>query len=240
MTAQAAPIPVRSSSPFDQAALLRLVGGHAPRTHNPGWEWELILTACDDALARFAGSATGTRARIAVGEALWWVACANEFLRTRVSTSTSKQYTADLVTTDSGRCLAGLVLLRNRMGHQLAVGMYETVADEKQLELKIVHEDGSVETDIVTVRAEAKRRLDLQGGLVLGAYHFPPFEELPEPDELHLRGYPDSQDAYKSAVAGHLVGETLTYAIRCLRATLQFDRDGTKVHARLNRAGVVP
>jgi hypothetical protein len=54
----------------------------------PGWDWAVIMSGLEGAVSRYddgLGTQNGILARVAVGEALWWTAAADEFIRKRVS-----------------------------------------------------------------------------------------------------------------------------------------------------------
>src|SRR5579863_8189916 len=61
----------------------------------PGWEWGTIIIGLDGAIKRYNDAvlgSTGLLARAAVGEALWWIAGADEYLRTQISQMGSREY----------------------------------------------------------------------------------------------------------------------------------------------------
>ena len=80
----------------------------------------LITNALDGAIERYQssiGNGTWMAARAAVGEALWWIASADEFLRFETEFPV---HLLELEKSDAGRLLGALVFARNHAGHQLA------------------------------------------------------------------------------------------------------------------------
>jgi hypothetical protein len=81
-------------SPGDtMAALINRLGGISSSGTVeivPGWDWTVMISGLENAISRYnagIGEFTGILARVAVGEALWWVSAADEFIRKRISNS---------------------------------------------------------------------------------------------------------------------------------------------------------
>ena len=89
----------------------------------PVWEWEMVVAGAAGAAARYDESLhadTGLAARLAVGECLWWIGSAMDFLLDTISKGVSKaQFYTVLGSTEEGRLLGALYFLRNQATHQL-------------------------------------------------------------------------------------------------------------------------
>jgi hypothetical protein len=160
------------SAPGDSVTkLMRRVGGISDTgtaVLMPGWDWEVIMCGLAGAIGRYRtglGNSKGIEIRAAVGEALWWLAAADEFLRKRVSSGLkAAEFYSEIKRTSAGRRFAGLVFLRNRTGHQFAAALMQVVATGSTT-IDIMAADGSTFPNTIVV--------DQYG-------HMKPFDDSPE------------------------------------------------------------
>jgi hypothetical protein len=189
--------------------------------HNrAGWQWNMIIAGLSEAIVRYKTAvqgSSGLAARVAVGEALWWIAAADEFLRNRVSdmNGNSKTYYTELGKTTAGGMLGGLAYLRNRTGHQYALALTDSEAASASASFNVIQKDGSVESNTVTVTLSRNARLDDPSPE--GGFHFAPLGALSAP------GYPETSGRdkfYEREVAGKPVGDILDATEKALRGAL--------------------
>jgi hypothetical protein len=223
--------------------LMRRLGGISPSGSAnilPGWDWAMIMSGVKGAAGRYSsglGVSDGIAARAAVGEALWWIAAADEFIRKRVSKEMSlAAYCREIQKTTAGRRLTGLVYLRNRAGHQLASVLMQPAAS-KSANFKVIQGDGTVKTETVTVRLDA--HLKAFDTSPAEGYYFSRPSALPPPDagfaERNLR-----DNCYDELVAGRSVANLLEATARSLDSVIAFDWTGGNVTVRVNGSGNLP
>jgi hypothetical protein len=190
--------------------------------HNiPGWQWDMLLAGLADAIDRYSvalSDSVGLKARIAIGEALWWIAAADDFLRDRISRMNMKQYYRQLTVSKDGRILAGLVYLRHRTGHQFALALVAK-SQPAAAQVDIIQDDSSLKSN--TVSATIAYKPALHNTCPKGGYYFAEFDDLPSP------GQPEKMDRdnfYKLYVAGQAVGQILTGVEQSLRKVLSISQ----------------
>src|ERR1039457_1410563 len=205
----------------------------------PGWDWAVIMSGLAGAISRYRsglGTSNGIAARVAVGEALWWVASADEFLRKRISRGMKLEtYSARVQETVAGRRLAGLVYLRNRAGHQLAAALALSTA-AKSADFKIRASDGSVTTHAVTAHLIADLRpFDPSPS---DGYFFTPSSSLPLSDAAFRETY-HRDSCYDELVASRPVTDVLDATERSLNAAVRFKWEDSGIEVLINGAGTL-
>jgi hypothetical protein len=192
----------------------------------PGWDWAVIVSGLEGAISRYEaglGESSGIMARVAVGEALWWISAADEFIRKRVSNGMSQSnYNHAIQATSAGRRLVGLVYLRNRAGHQLATAIDQAVASATS-NYTVVQADGSSQVGIVTARINGLLK-PFEVSPAEG-YFFAPSSDLPNPDPAH----PETLNrdlCYEDLVAKKPVGQILKEVLTSLRKAISFEVHG--------------
>jgi hypothetical protein len=188
----------------------------------------MILSGLSDATARYRlaiNESTGLKARVAVGEALWWITAANDYLRSRVSKMTDRQggriYYTQIATTPEGKVLAGLVYLRNYAGHMFALAL-TAKTEPASAQFNVVQADGSIETR--TVYATVTYNPALEDFCPKDGYYFTTRDRLPQPsgaDVLNRDQY------YDELIAGKSVELILDLMEQTFRQTLDISRDSS-------------
>ncbi|MEW2441353.1 hypothetical protein [Micromonospora marina] len=215
-------IPVASDRPLEVIgdSAISLVDGKAEST--PGWEWAMMMSGLSSAIKRYnaaLGVKTSLEARIAAGEALWWIASANEFLLGRISGLRPAEYYRGLGETKTGRQIGGLVYLRNRAGHQFIKGL--SVTDEVSQKLAIVDDEGNHLRD-VTLRRTVTYPMRPHMTAPSGGFRFP--DALPPASSNH-RETLNRDRYYSQELAGGLVHQVLPSIHGALDRALHFDWD---------------
>jgi len=149
----------------------------------------MILAGLAAAIGRYRTalqSSKGLAARMAIGEALWWVAAADDFSRERVSQMgrEKSRYYRELAESEEGQILAGLVYLRNRTGRQLALAL-EAKSEPAHAHFNVIQEDGSIETRAVS--ATVSYTPNLREQCPEDGYYFTQHPNYP--DTLHRDEY---------------------------------------------------
>ncbi len=206
--------------------------GSVPTT--PLWEWEMVVLGLERAIDRYSLALNGGRgidARIAAGEALWWVSAADEFLRTRVSQMKAREYYPAIAKTEDGAMLAGLAFLRNRAGHQLTVAL-DVQSEPKNIPFEVVQEDGTVQSHHLT--GVVRKSLNPHDFAPLSGFFFQDFKKLPPADQGHDEK--SGRDiCYADVVAGRSVDEVLRKALQTLRDLIEIERPSPdKVSMKIN------
>lgn len=151
----------------------------------PAWEWKLMLTGLDGAIARYE-DARGKKpvwdARVAVGEAVWWVASLTEFLGS--SFPSTRAFYQQIGSTRHGRLVGGLTFFRNRANHQVALGVMELERVEVSAPLTLPGTGPTVVTGGVTFRRGLARKL-FGDHTAPSAMAFEALQDLPDPDPTH-------------------------------------------------------
>jgi hypothetical protein len=189
----------------------------------PGWDWSVIISGLEGAVHRYdnsLGLQSGIAARIAVGEALWWISAADEFIRKRISNAMSlKEYSLSIQRTAAGRRLAGLVYLRNRAGHQLAAALHQSLASPTT-DLNVMQDDGTVK--VVTVTGHVTVDIKPFDTSPSEGYFFAPLNFLPPSDPNFFERY--RRDAcYEELVASKPVANVLKAVTRSLNSAISFE-----------------
>jgi hypothetical protein len=202
----------------------------------PGWDWEVIMVGLAESVGRYRdglGNSTGIAARAAVGEALWWIASADEFLRKRVSREMPlADYSQRIQQTTAGRRFAGLVFLRNRTGHQFAAALVKSYASQSA-SYNVRTDDGS--TIAVPVRVELRTDIRPFDESPSDGYLFAPLSSLPRADAQFRERY--NRDAcYDELVAGRSVADALNATERSLNDAVSFKREGSGLEILINGA----
>lgn len=176
-------------------------------------------------------------ARAAVGEALWWIAAADEFIRKRVSNGMSlSAYSMEIQKTTAGRRLAGLVYLRNRAGHQLAAVLAQADA-LRSADFKVIQGDGTVTTATVTARLDA--HLKAFDTSPAEGYYFVPSSWLPLPDAAFAE-HNQRDTCYDDLVARRSVAQVLEAVFQSLNKIIVFEWNEGNVAVRVNGSGNLP
>lgn len=199
---------------------------------SPVWEWDLFVLGLERALARYrvaVGLERGIDARIAVGESLYWLTVADDFMRNRLCHELKPaDYYARLCATNDGQLLAGLVFLRNRLTHQFALALVRqdtataTFEVDQQSAAVTVHVDRAMQPF-----AQAPERLTF-------AYR----RDLPTPREPRYNESWGRDHCYDDHVAGRDVDQVLNAAMRSLHEVVQIDRTDPQqlgVHIEVDR-----
>lgn len=164
----------------------------------------LALTGLRAAVHRFEatmdGEGTELDARIAVGEALWWLSSLDEVEREALGFGSVKDWTEIRKGTASGKLIAGLVYARHKAGHVLAHVLGQTGSATADYE--VVYPEGRSEQQSVTFRVT--RQVIATGSRTAGSYSFP---ALNDPDAFGRDGL------YERHVAHRDVSEVLSNAI---------------------------
>lgn len=235
------------SPPFAAADTLgaltdRLGGVSASGDANilPGWDWAVIMSGLEGAVSRYKtglGTSTGVAARAAVGEALWWIASADEFIRKRVSNGMSlSAYSKEVQKRKAGRRLAGLVYLRNRAGHQMAALLVQAVAS-KSADFKVIQDDDTVTTETLTARLNAHMKaFDISPP---EGYFFALSRSLPSSD-AGFAEHCQRDICYYELVANRPVTDVLEAVARSLNRVITFERGSEGVMIRVNGSGKLP
>lgn len=214
-------------SPGDTlAALTKRLGGISSSGTveiAPGWDWAVMISGLEDAISRYnagLGESTGILARVAVGEALWWISATDEFIRKRISNSMSlRDYNIAIQATSAGRRLAALVYLRNRAGHQLAAAIGQAVASATS-DFQVIQADGGMQTNTVTTRIHGP--LKAFETSPKEGYFFAPPSGLPIPDPGFAEAY--ARDVcYDHLVAKKPVADILMEVLLSLKKAICFD-----------------
>ena len=210
------------------------ISGKGDAKFMPGWDWSVIISGLEGAIRRYnncLGSESGIVARVTVGEALWWVAAADEFIRNRISNAMSlKEYSAKIQGTVAGRRLAGLVYLRNRAGHQLAAVLNQSIATSTT-DFNLAQDDGSVKTYTVTGRVTLDMKpFDISP---TEGYFFAPLDSLPPSDPKFSEKL--NRDAcYEELVARQPVAKVLEAVTKSLNTVISFERGEGEVAIKVN------
>lgn len=200
----------------------------------PGWDWAVIMSGLEGSVRRYndsLGIHNGIVARVAVGEALWWIGAADEFVRKRVSKGmTLRAYSEEIQKTTAGRRLAGLVYLRNRAGHQLAAALQQSVAS-KSADFRVIQNDGTVKVETATARISGDMKpfdaSPRQG------YFFAPLSSLP-PSDSEFQEKNKRNDCYEELVARRSVSDVLGAVTRSLNNVISFERTGKNLALHVN------
>src|ERR1017187_3971855 len=208
-------------------------------TQVPGWDWELIMCGISGAISRYQdglGKSRGIAARAAVGEALWWFAAADEFLRKRVSCGMSlSAYSAGIQKTSAGRRFAGVVFLRNRAGHQLVAALMQNYYGKANANIR--ESDGTLRP--FTVTATARARISPFEESPGDGYYFAPSISLPPPDVNHPENC--KRDAcYDELVAERRVIDVFDAVQRSLSDAISFQWTDRNVHVSVFCSGILP
>ncbi|MGI8452203.1 MAG: hypothetical protein ACR2MP_34470 [Streptosporangiaceae bacterium] len=206
----------------------------------PGWDWVVILSGLEGAVSRYnagLGKQNGISARVAVGEALWWIAAADEFIRKRVSNNMSlSAYSAEMQKTIAGRRLAGLVYLRNRAGHQLAAVLQQSIASQSA-DVRVVQDDGTIRINTLTARIDADMKaFDISPS---EGYFFAQLTSLP-PSDSGFQERNRRDICYKDLVARQSVARALGAVAQSLNSVIVFERSQGNVNIRVNGSGGLP
>ena len=206
----------------------------------PGWDWAVIMDGLARSIGRYRdglGTSKGITARAAVGEALWWIASADEFLRKRVSREMAlTEYSLKVQQTAAGRQFAGLVFLRNRTGHQFAAALMKSYASQS-VSYNVRAEDGSVTA--VPVRVELSTNIRPFDDSPSDGYLFAPLSSLPLADARFQERY--NRDAcYDELVAGRPVVDVLNATERSLNDAVSFKWRGSSLEILINGAAALP
>lgn len=200
----------------------------------PGWDWAVIMSGLEGAVSRYnegLGTQNGILARVAVGEALWWTAAADEFIRKRVSnTMALNAYSVEIQKTAAGRRLAGLVYLRNRAGHQLAAVLQQSIAS-KSADFKVVQNDGTVKINTATARINADMKA-FETSPTEG-YFFAPLSSLP-PSDSGFRERNQRDACYEELVARRSVSDVLGAMKRSLNNVVSFEWNEGNLAVKVN------
>jgi hypothetical protein len=197
-----------------------LLSGH------PLWEWQLMISGAEGALGRYRtalSEGTGWDARVAVGEALWWIAGLVEYLGRSTPSSKGRRgrHYNEIGQTSAGQLLLGLSFLRNRADHQLAPALMEresVVATGPDGEVPVVlHPDGRREPLNVTV--SVTRSLRPWEAAPPGGFRFCDLDALPNPDPQFAEAFGRGQ-MYANWVGGRDVADVLCAALATLRLTV--------------------
>ncbi len=206
----------------------------------PGWDWAVIMTGLAGSIGRYRdglGMSKGIAARAAVGEALWWIASADEYLRKRVSRDMAlADYSVEIQQTAAGRRLAGLIFLRNRTGHQFAADLVQSFAAQST-SYNVRADDGSVTT--VPVRIDLSTGMRPFDDSPPDGYFFAPLSSLPQADARFRERY--NRDAcYDEIVVGRLVVDVLNAAERSLNDAVSFRWRDSSLEILVNGAAALP
>lgn len=206
----------------------------------PGWDWEVIMCGLAGAIRRYRsglGNSKGIEARAAVGEALWWVAAADEFLRKRVSAGLRQaDFYNEIKKTSAGRRFGGLVFLRNRAGHQFAAALTQVVA-RGSAAFSIRAEDGSLSPN--TVFVEAYYHMQPFDDSPETGYYFPARDILPPEDAGFGERY-HRDDWYSDLVAKRPVFDILDAVNRSLNKAISIQRSELSIHFAFDLQGRLP
>jgi hypothetical protein len=199
----------------------------------------MIMHGIAGAISRYRGGlgkSWGIAARAAVGEALWWFAAADEFLRRRVSYGLSlPAYSAEIQKTSAGKRFAGLVFLRNRAGHQLAAVLTQNYYGEASANIR--ENDGILRPFTVTATAHA--RISPFEESPSSGYYFAPSISLPPPDVNHPENC--KRDAcYDELVAERRVIDVFDAVQRSLSDVISFQWTDRNVHVSVIGSGILP
>lgn len=183
------------------------------------WEWKLMLTGLDGAIARYE-DALGAKpiwdARAAVGEAVWWVASLTEFLGS--SFPSTRAFYQQIGSTRHGRLVGGLTFFRNRANHQVPLGVLELERVEVSAPLTLPDTGPTVVTGGATFRRSLARNL-FEDHIAPNAMAFEALQNLPAPDpNFPERGGRDTM--YQDEVELREVGAVLRVARDAFKRTL--------------------
>jgi len=206
----------------------------------PGWDWAVIMVGLTGSIDRYRdglGTSKGIAARAAVGEALWWIASADEFLRKRVSRDmTPADYSVKIQETAAGRRLAGLVFLRNRTGHQFAAALVKSYAAESA-SYNVRADDGSLTTVPVKIELHTDiRPFDVSPP---DGYLFAPLNSLPMADARFRERY-NRDTCYDELVAGRPVIDVLSATEHSLNYAVSFKWRDSNLEISINGAATLP
>lgn len=205
----------------------------------PGWDWEVIMYGLTAAINRYRdgiGQSKGIVTRAAVGEALWWIAAADEFIRKRISDGMSlAAYSTAIQRTTAGRRFAGLVFLRNRAGHQLAAALTQDYFAETSFNIELENRS----TFPITARVNLRTHLSPFDDSPHDGYYFAPSNSLPNTD----LGYEEkfNRDAcYDELVANRRVTDVLNAVESSLRDAISFQWADGVLKISVTGSGVLP
>ena len=206
----------------------------------PGWDWSVIMVGLAESIGRYRdglGTSKGIAARAADGEALWWIASADEFLRKRVSHGMPlADYSLRIQQTAAGRRFAGLVFLRNRTGHQFAAALVKSYVSQSA-SYNVRTEDGSLTT--VPVEIELSTDMRPFDDSPSDGYLFGPLTSLPQADARFQERY--NRDAcYDELVAGRPVVDMLNATERSLNDAVSFKWRDSSLEIAINGATALP
>jgi hypothetical protein len=206
----------------------------------PGWDWSVIITGLEGAIRRYEsglGSHNGISSRAAVGEALWWVAAADEFIRKRVSSNMPLgDYCPKVHSTKAGRRLTGLVYLRNRAGHQLAVVLQQSIAS-KSADFNVIGTDGTVTVNTLTAHIGINMRaFDVSPA---EGYYFTSANSLPSADPA-FRERNGRDSCYEELIASQPVSGVLESVIQSLNQAISWEWAEGHVSVKVNGSGSLP
>jgi hypothetical protein len=204
----------------------------------PGWDWSVIISGLEGAILRYnnsLGSESRIVARVTVGEALWWITAADEFIRKRISNAMNlKEYSAKIQGTIAGRRLAGLAYLRNRAGHQLAAVLNQSIATPTT-DFDVAQDDGSVKTYTVIGRITVDMKpFDISP---TEGYFFASLDSLPPSDPKFSEKL--NRDAcYEELVARQPVAKVLEAVTKSLNNVISFEWGEGKVAIKVTVTSV--
>ena len=205
----------------------------------PGWDWEVIMYGLAEAIIRYRsglGNSKGIEARAAVGEALWWIAAADEFLRKKVSAGLRQaEFYNEIKKTSAGRRFGGLVFLRNRTGHQFAVALMQAVRGSTTVNIRV--EDGSLIPN--TISAETYCHMQPFCGSAEEGYYFASPDLLPPADTGFEERY-HRDEWYGELVAECPVFDILDTVNRSLNKAISMQRSERSMHFAFDLQGRLP
>ena len=124
--------------------------------------WETVTEGARQAVGRYedslGGRGSGLRARIALGESLWWLASAEEYLRCLLGLEDNQAWYGQPGLPESAKVLGALTYARHRAGHQFA-DMLAFAEDSASTTFDVVNPDGSIRTSTVVASVERSLRL---------------------------------------------------------------------------------
>jgi hypothetical protein len=148
-----------------------------------------------------------------------------------------RDYCAQMQMTTAGRRLTGLVYLRNRAGHQLAVAIGQAVASATAV-TQVVQTGGNVTPLTVTVRLHgALKAFDVSPS---DGYYFAAASQLPPADAQFTERY--GRDlAYQQLIAKLSVAEVLDAVVKSLDKTIMYESDADgNVSMNVRGTGPIP
>jgi len=216
-------LPVKAESM--EQVVQRLIGREADDQRfaiEPLWEWALATEALVGARGRYLkalGAARVLDARAAVGEALWWIASADEFLFRRISKgATRREYWEALGRNRGGRLIGALTFVRHRAGHHLAQVLAGTDSSEVRAPFTVRQPDGTSRESWLTARVSVAFAAPFAIADPAG-FRFVREADLPPADPgMEERNGRDTW--YSETVEGRAVGDVLDEAEAVLGSTL--------------------